>query len=139
MNWKAELFHNFWAKTGNSGNKDIWERKTRLGSRSKSKLVWQLGLHGLLAILGKRLLLTRQPQTTKISTNHKYKRTDAATAILFVKLRFFKNRELYQTLLPQNSNCGRELVQKSGVQIPVGEGQIFLSRFLFIFIFSIKN
>ena len=54
-----------------------------------------------------------------------------------VKSRFFKNRELYWSNLPQNSNCGRELVQKSGVQIPVGEGQIFFSYFLFLF--SIKN
>ena len=58
---------------------------------------------------------------------------------LKVKSRFFKNRKLYWSNLPQNSNCGRELVQKSGVQIPVGKGQIFLSCFLFIFIFSIKN
>ena len=56
-----------------------------------------------------------------------------------VKSRFFKNRELYWSTLPQNSNCGRELVQKSGVQIPVGESQIFFVRFLFIFISSIKN
>ena len=56
-----------------------------------------------------------------------------------IKSRIFKNRELYWSNLPQNSNFGRELVQKSGVQIPVGEGQNFLSRFLFIFIFSIKN
>ena len=56
-----------------------------------------------------------------------------------VKSRFFKNLELYWSNLPHNSNFGRELVQKSGVQIPVGEGQIFLSHFLFIFIFSIKN
>ena len=56
-----------------------------------------------------------------------------------LKSRFFKNRELYWSNLPQNSNCGQELVQKSGVQIPVGEGQIFLFLFLFIFIFSIKN
>ena len=56
-----------------------------------------------------------------------------------LKSRFFKNHELYWSNLPQNSNFGQELVQKSGVQIPVGEGQIFLSCFLFIFIFSIKN
>ena len=52
---------------------------------------------------------------------------------LVVKSRFFKKRELYWSNLPQNSNCGQELVQKSGVQIPVGEVQIFLSHFLFIF------
>ena len=57
---------------------------------------------------------------------------------LKVKSRFFKNHELYWSNLPKNSNCGQEL-QKSGVQILVGEGQIFLSRFLFIFIFSMKN
>ena len=55
-----------------------------------------------------------------------------------VKSRFFKNRELYGSNLPQNSNCGWELVQKSGVQIPDEKGQNFLSCFLFIFIFSIK-
>ena len=57
-----------------------------------------------------------------------------------VKSRFFKNRELYWSNLPQDSNLGREsFVQKSGVQIPIGEGQMFLSWFLFIFTFSIKN
>ena len=56
-----------------------------------------------------------------------------------VKSRSFKNRELYWSNLPQNSNFGQEFVQKSGFHIPVGEGQIFLSLFLFIFIFSIKN
>ena len=54
-----------------------------------------------------------------------------------VKSRFFKNRELYWSNLPQNSNCGRDLIQKFGVEIPIGEGKIFLSCFLFIF--SIKN
>ena len=61
------------------------------------------------------------------------------TPTLWLKSRFFKSSELYCSNLPQNSNCGRELVQKSGVQIPIGESQIFLSHFLFIFIFSIKN
>ena len=56
-----------------------------------------------------------------------------------LKSRKSKNHELDRTNLPQNSNFGREFAQKSGVQIPVGEGQIFLSLFLFIFIFSIKN
>ena len=56
-----------------------------------------------------------------------------------LKSKFFKNCELDWSNLPQNSNCGRELVQKSGVQIPVGNIKFFLSRFLFIFIFSIKN
>ena len=57
-----------------------------------------------------------------------------------IKSRFFKNRELFWSNLPQNSNLGLEsFVQKSGVQIPVGEGQIFLSCFLFIFTFFIKN
>jgi hypothetical protein len=42
-----------------------------------------------------------------------------------LKLRFFKNLELYWSNLPQNSNLGREgFVQKSGVRIPVGEGRI---------------
>jgi hypothetical protein len=64
---------------------------------------------------------------------------NAMLLLLLLKSRFFKNRELYWSNLPQNSNCAWELVQKSGVQIPVGEGQIFLSCFLFIFIFFIKN
>ena len=59
--------------------------------------------------------------------------------LLQFKTRFFKNHELYWSNFPQNSNCGRELVQKSGVQISVAEGQIFLSCFLFIFTFSIKK
>ena len=54
-----------------------------------------------------------------------------------IKSRKSKNHELDRTNLPQNSNFGWEFAQKSGVQIPVGEGQIFLARFLFIF--SIKN
>ena len=61
-----------------------------------------------------------------------------------LKSRNSKKPELDWTDLPQNSNFGREFaqksrIQKSGVQIPVGEGQIFLFLFLFIFIFSIKN
>ena len=59
--------------------------------------------------------------------------------VLFIKSRFFKNRELYLSNLPQNSNFRRELVQKSGVQIPSGKVKFFLSRFLFIFIFSKKT
>ena len=55
------------------------------------------------------------------------------------KVEIFKNLELYWSNLPQNSNCGRELVQKSGVQIPIGEGQIFLSSFLFIFLLKKLN
>ena len=55
---------------------------------------------------------------------------------LLVKSRFFKNRELYWSNLPQNSNLGREsFVQKSGVQIPVGEGQIFCHFSFFIYLF----
>ena len=56
-----------------------------------------------------------------------------------LKSRFYKYRELYWSNLPRNSNFGRELFQKSGVQIPIEEGQFFLSCFLFIFVFSIKN
>ena len=61
---------------------------------------------------------------------------------LLLKSRFFKNRELYWSNLPQNSNLWREsFVQKSGVQIPVGKGQIFchFSFFFTFFILSIKN
>ena len=45
------------------------------------------------------------------------------TRLFSVKSRFFKNRELYWSNLPQNSNLGQEsFVQKSVVRIPVGEG-----------------
>ena len=62
-------------------------------------------------------------------------RNDSAPVLTFfkVKSRFFKNRELCWSNLPQNSNCGRELVQKSGVQIPVGEGQKKFVLFSFDF------
>ena len=43
-----------------------------------------------------------------------------------VKLRNSKNRELDWSDIPQNSNFGREFVQKSRVQIPVGEGQFLI-------------
>ena len=56
-----------------------------------------------------------------------------------VKSRSSKNPGLDKSNLPQISNFGREFVEKSGVQIPVKEGQIFLPLFLFIFKFSIKN
>ena len=59
-----------------------------------------------------------------------------------VKSRFFKNRDLYWYNLPQNSNLGQErFVQKTGVQIPVGEGQIFchFSCFLYLFHFVHKK
>ena len=53
--------------------------------------------------------------------------------ILALKSRFLKNRELYWSNLPQNSNLGREsFVQNSGVRIPVGEGQIIWVNFQFI-------
>ena len=61
---------------------------------------------------------------------------------VYLKSRFFKNRKLYWSNLPQNSNLGREsFVQKSGVQIPVGEGQIFchFSFFLYLFHFVHKK
>ena len=48
-----------------------------------------------------------------------------------LKSRFVKNREHYWSNLPQNSNFGRELVQKSGVQISVKEGQTFFVWFSF--------
>ena len=57
----------------------------------------------------------------------------------YIKSRSSKNPGLNKSNLPQNSNFGREFVQKSGVQIPAPEGQIFLSFFLFIFKFSTKN
>ena len=52
-----------------------------------------------------------------------------------LKSRFFKNRELYWYNLSKNSNLGREsLVQKSGVRIPVGEGQIFCHFSFFLYL-----
>ena len=56
-----------------------------------------------------------------------------------LKSRNSKNPELDWSNLPQNSYFGQEFVQKSGVQIPVREGQFFLSLFLFIFKFSTKK
>ena len=56
-----------------------------------------------------------------------------------LKSRSSKNSGLDKSDLHQISNFGREFVEKSGVQIPVKEGQIFLPLFLFIFKFSIKN
>ena len=52
-----------------------------------------------------------------------------------LKSRSSKNPELDKSNLPQNSNFGREFVQKSGVQIPAPEGQKILFFFLFIFKF----
>ena len=55
---------------------------------------------------------------------------------------FLKNRELYWSNLPQDSNLGQEsFVQKSGVRISVGEGQIFchFSFFLYLFHFVHKK
>ena len=61
---------------------------------------------------------------------------------IVLKQRFFKNRKLYWSNVPQNSNLGREnFVQKSGIQIPVGRIKFFVI-FLFFFTFyilSIKN
>ena len=54
---------------------------------------------------------------------------------LYVKSRSSKNPGLDKSNLPQNSNFGREIVQKSGVQIPAPEGQKILFFFLFIFKF----
>ena len=58
-----------------------------------------------------------------------------------LKSRFFKNRELYWSNLPQNSNLGWEsFVEKFGVQIPVEDGRTFCHfSFCFTcFILSIK-
>ena len=57
-------------------------------------------------------------------TSYGFKRTPGTGGKL--KSRFFKNRELYLSNLPQNSNCGRELDLKSGVQIPVREGHFHI-------------
>ena len=60
-------------------------------------------------------------------------------AYMSLKSKSSKNPGLDKSNLPQISNFRREFVEKSGVQIPVKEGQIFLPLFLFIFKFSIKN
>ena len=53
-----------------------------------------------------------------------------------LKSRFFKN-SIDLISVPQNSNLGRESsVQKSGVPIPVGEGQIFCHFSFFFFTIS---
>ena len=52
-----------------------------------------------------------------------------------VTSRSSKNPGLDKSNFPQNSNFGREFVQKSGVQIPVREGQFFCP-FFFFFSFS---
>ena len=52
-----------------------------------------------------------------------------------VKSRSSKNPRLDKSNLPQNSNFGREFVQKSGVHIPAPEGQKILFFFVFIFKF----
>ena len=60
--------------------------------------------------------------------------------IVKVKLRFFKNRELYWSNLHQNSNLGREsFVQKFWGSNPSGGGSNFLPFFFTFFILSIKN
>ena len=57
-----------------------------------------------------------------------------------VKSRLFKNRELYWSSLPQNSNFWREsFVQKSEVQIPVEEGKFFCHFSFFFFLFVHKK
>ena len=64
-------------------------------------------------------------------------RQTLAATFFFIKSKFFKNRELYWSNLSQNSNLGREsFVQKSGVRIQVGKGQIFFPfSFFFLYLF----
>ena len=50
--------------------------------------------------------------------------------VVMIKSRSSKNPGIDKSNLPQNSNFGREFVQKSGVQIPAPEGQNFLFFFL---------
>ena len=61
---------------------------------------------------------------------------DLNFAVHKLKLRSFKNRELDLSDLPQNSNFGREFVQKSGVQIPARSGR---SKNFVLFFFSFLN
>ena len=69
-----------------------------------------------------------------LDENKKSLSTTQQLAIL--KSRYFKNRELYSSNLPQNSNFWREsFVQKTGVQIPVEEGNFFLPFFFFLYLF----
>ena len=59
---------------------------------------------------------------------------------LFFKWRFFKNPELYWSNLPQNSYLGREsFLQKSGVQLLVGEGQILCHFPFFLYLFHLVH
>ena len=78
-------------------------------------------------------------QKKPIETKYIFKQKRVSLKPNFLKSRSCKNPELDKSNLPQISNFGREFVEKSGVQIPVKEGQIFLPLFLFIFKFSIKN
>ena len=50
-----------------------------------------------------------------------------------------KRKRKFYFFSHENSNHGRENYWKFGVQIPTQEGQIFLSFFILIFKFSIKN
>ena len=96
---------------------------------------------------------TNDPQSCTVSLynrffsvwNHSFNNNSLTKNIWMrgrLKSRFFENRELYWSNLTQNSNLGREsFVQKSGVRIPVGEGQIFchFSFFLYLFHFVHKK
>ena len=84
---------------------------------SKLKLEWAIYL----------ILIVHKEETEFRCTRH------------LLESRFFKNRELYWTNLPQNSNFGAGTCSKIQGSNLRREGQIILSRFLFIFIFSIKN
>ena len=60
--------------------------------------------------------------------------------LLSVKLRFFENNELKGSNISQNSNLGQEsFVQKSGVQIPMGESKFFCHFSFFLYLFNVVH
>ena len=87
------------------------------------RVCWDFEFRGLILLF---CLLSCLLWTLKFRGGH-------TPLMSLVKSRFFKNLEHYWSNLPQNSNFGRELVQKSGVQIPVGE---FSCSFFFSFLYS---
>ena len=120
-------------------------------------MMWKIRIHSSELVAGTRYLIKDWKQNRKILsycmwiiyiTNFMVKAPAGSQDIvnfvscLYIKLRFFKNHELYWSDLPQNSNLGRESFDyKSGVQIPVGKGQIFshFSFFPYLFHFVHKK
>ena len=102
------------------------------------------------SVIGNTIFGLRMIVKSGLSTKTYFEIPPCAKHFIFIsefdnfgkKSRFFKNRELYWSNLPQNSNLWREsFVQKSRVQIPAEEGKFFchFSFFFTFFILSIKN